>query len=102
MGVTLSREVAGTTDSIVSQLVAARKVGLPQKRTGFSKIASKPVDFGEPTGVQDDWSFWWAFERLHRRLIGDPIALAAYLPARDSLEQSLWHGPAGDLCPGGL
>lgn len=47
----------------------------------------EPLELGGPTGVDDEHSIWWAFEALHRRVIGDPEARAALIDARDAWER---------------
>jgi len=56
--------------------------------SAFKPIAlADSLDLGEPTGIADDASCWWAFERLHRRVIGDPEASAKLRRARDAWER---------------
>lgn len=54
----------------------------------FKPVAVEaPVAYGAPTGDRADDSLWWRHERLHRRLMRAPAALAdAYLAERDAME----------------
>ena len=47
-----------------------------------------PIDLGPEPGDRDDGaSLWWRHERLHRRVIRDPVTLGAlFLSERDALE----------------
>jgi dipeptidase len=61
--------------------------------SGFKPIAIEaPRDLGAPTGIEDGQSVWWRFERLHRAVIGDPLAMAAHRAARDAWESATWNG----------
>ena len=53
----------------------------------------EPLDLGPaPADRADDSSLWWRHERVHRRLLADPVKLAApRLAERDALE-ARWLG----------
>lgn len=47
-----------------------------------------------PSDVPDHGSLWWRHERLHRRILADPVALGAELRReRDTLEQRWLDAP---------
>lgn len=56
--------------------------------SAFKPIALEaPLDLGAPTGIADDESAWWSFEKLHRHVIGDDEASATLRRARDAWER---------------
>jgi secernin len=82
-----------TTGSWVSELGEAARhwaTGTAAPCTGLFKpvAVDEPVDVGAPTDVPDG-SLWWRHERLHRRVMKDPItAFPRFTPDRDRLEAS--------------
>lgn len=53
----------------------------------------EPIDLGAPTGIRASGGVYWAFEDLHRALVGAPDArLARYLRERDALEGAWLDG----------
>ena len=43
---------------------------------------------GRPTDTADPAALWWAHERIHRRVLGDPERLRPFLdPERSALQQ---------------
>jgi secernin len=47
----------------------------------------------ESTGANDVRSWWWAAERKHRQILGDPKAVpAAFFEERDGIEQEMVQG----------
>ncbi len=65
--------------------------------TGLFKPVSvdAPVDFGATPGDRDDGaSLWWRHERLHRRVMRDPVALGGlFREDRDALEAAWLSSP---------
>lgn len=53
-----------------------------------------PIDLGAPTGVADEASAWWRFERLHRAVVGDRDRTLALRAARDAWEEASFGGRA--------
>lgn len=54
----------------------------------------EPLDLGPAPGQRQDGSFFWEAERLHRRVMGDPAALAPlFLPERDRVEAAWFREP---------
>jgi hypothetical protein len=65
--------------------------------TGLFKPVSvdQPLDVGEPTDRADERSLWWRHERLHRRVMRDPVdLLPVFADERDELEQRWLHDPS--------
>jgi secernin len=55
---------------------------------------ASPVDLGAPVDRDDGASLWWRHERLHRRVVRDPVALGSrFLPERDALEAEWLRDP---------
>ena len=50
-----------------------------------------PIDLGAPTGIDDGESAWWRFERLHRRIVGDPDRTREHRALRDAWERATWE-----------
>lgn len=64
--------------------------------SGFKPIdVHTPVDVGTPTGVADEQSIWWKFERLHRAVVGDRPRSQSFRAARDEWERDVWAGMLG-------
>ena len=92
-----------TTASWVSELgadgVRHWATGTAAPCTGlFKPIAvSEPLDLGpEPSDTADPDTLWWAHERIHRSVLGDPARLRALLEPERSRLQRRFLEPGAD------
>lgn len=90
-----------TTGSLVSELSPSGcrhwVTGTAAPCTGLFKPVSvgNPLDLGPPpTDRADDRSLWWRHERLHRRVLKDPLRLSPFFaPERDEVESRWIESP---------
>jgi hypothetical protein len=91
---------AQTTASWVSDLRPGQirhfATGTAAPCTGIFKpvAVSVPLDLGpQATDRYDPATLWWRHERLHRRVLRDPVSLLPLLAAREAIEARWLAGP---------